>query len=208
MNPADRVSRIGLLGGTFDPPHMAHLALAKLALSHLHLDQVRWMPAGRPWQKMVGSGPVPSQAAHRLAMVSLAIQDEPRFVLDDREVRRQGPSYTVDTLRELRAEHPDARWFLIIGQDQLGRFDTWKDWRQVLQWATLAVAPRSGQPLKPPAAFSGVEASIEALPMPEIPVSSTELRRAVSRGEDISPLAGEAIAGYIAHHHLYQDAAA
>jgi nicotinate-nucleotide adenylyltransferase len=208
VNAADRVRRIGLLGGTFDPPHLAHVALAQLALRHLFLDEVRWMPAGRPWQKMAGAGPVPSQAAHRVAMVSLAIQGEPRFVLDDREVHRQGPSYTVDTLKELRAEHPQARWFLIIGQDQLGRFDTWKDWRQLLQWVTLAVAARSGQPPTPPAAFSGVGASIEELPMPNMPVSSTELRRAVSRGEDISLLAGPAIAGYIAHHHLYQDATA
>ena len=202
MNP--RPLHIGLFGGTFDPPHRAHVALAHLALTHLGLDEVRWMPAGRPWQKLSSGGPAPTDAVHRVAMVALAIQGEPRFVLDDREVRRQGPSYTVDSVRELKAEHPLAQWTLIIGQDQLSRLDTWKDWPQLLQWVTLAVAGRSGTPPVPPEALKGHPLRLCELPLPDMPVSSTQIRQAVAQGEDISPLAGDAVARYIAQHHLYQ----
>ncbi len=201
-----RTQRIGLLGGTFDPPHQAHVALAHLALTHLGLDAVWWIPAGRPWQKLAAGGRTPTGASHRRAMVALAIQGEPRFVLDDRELRRQGPSYTVDSLRELRAEHPGVEWTLIIGQDQLSRFDTWRDWPQLLQWVTLAVAGRAGSAPQAPAALGGHPLRMQELPLPEMPVSSTLLRQAVARGEDISPLAGSAVARYIAQHHLYQSA--
>ena len=105
--------KIGLLGGSFDPPHNGHVALARSALAHLALDELRWLPVGLQWQKRRR----PTRAADRQAMVALAIDGEPHFVVDDRELRRRGPSYTVATLRELNAEQP-AEWFLVIGQDQ------------------------------------------------------------------------------------------
>ena len=210
------LKRIGLFGGTFDPPHRAHLALAQLARDHLKLDEVRWLPAGQPWQKMTDARRALTAPEHRAAMVALTIQGEPRFVLDDRELRRQGPSYTIDSVRELMAEHADAQrntlaevqcqWVLIIGQDQLGRFDTWRDWRELLQRVTLAVAGRAGTHPQPPAAFAGLEYALVELPLPAMPVSSTLLRDAVVRGEDIAPLAGPAVARYIAHHDLYRRA--
>ena len=99
--------RIGLFGGSFDPVHVAHLALARQALDELRLDELRWIPVGHAWQKARAMTP----AAHREAMLKLAIAGEPRFVLDRREIERPGPSYTVDTVRELQAAEPNAEWF-------------------------------------------------------------------------------------------------
>jgi nicotinate-nucleotide adenylyltransferase len=198
---ASRPARIGLLGGSFDPPHLAHLALARTALQTLQLDELWWLPAGQPWQK---AGRALQAGAHRAAMVRLLIQGEPRFRLDERELRRTGPTYTVDTVRECRAAHPEADFFLILGQDQYGRLDTWRDWPALLQHVTLAVAGRAGQVPAPPAALAGHPHRLEVLPLPDIPVSSSALREALERGDEVSLMVGEAVAGYIAFHHLYR----
>ncbi len=133
--------RVGLFGGSFDPPHLAHRALGDLALSHLGLDELRWLPAGQPWQK---AARVLAARAHRLAMLQLLLAGEPRFVIDERELDRAGPTYTIDTVREYAAEHPGTELLLVIGQDQYGRFDTWREWRELLERVTLAVAGRDG----------------------------------------------------------------
>jgi len=194
-------ARIGLLGGSFNPPHLAHLALARTAVQALQLDEVWWLPAGQPWQK---AGRALEAAHHRAAMVRLLIQDEPRCCLDERELHRPGPTYTVDTVRECRAQHPEASFFLILGQDQYGRLDTWRDWQGLLAEVTLAVAARDGQPPVPPAALAGTPHRLKVLPLPDMPVSSTALREALGRGDDVSRLVGTAVAGYIARHHLYR----
>lgn len=194
-------ARIGLLGGSFDPPHLAHLALARSALQALNLDELWWLPAGAPWQK---AGRSLADAAHRAAMVRLLIQDEPRHRLDERELQRPGPTFTVDTVRECRAEHPGAAFFLILGQDQYGRLDTWREWPALLEAVTLAVAARGGQPPLPPPALAAHRHRLEVLPLPDMPQSSTALREAVARGVDVSPMVGPAVAGYIARHHLYR----
>ena len=194
-------ARIGLLGGSFDPPHLAHLALARTALQALHLDELWWLPAGQPWQK---AGRALADGTHRAAMVRLLVQDEPRFRLDARELDRPGPTFTVDTVRECRAERPDAAFFLILGQDQYGRLDTWREWPALLGEVTLAVAARSGQPPLPPPALAAHPHRLEVLPLPDMPESSTALREALTRGDDVSPMVGQAVAGYIARHHLYR----
>jgi nicotinate-nucleotide adenylyltransferase len=194
-------ARIGLLGGSFDPPHLAHLALARTALQALHLDELWWLPAGQPWQK---AGRALADGTHRAAMVRLLVQDEPRFRLDARELDRPGPTFTVDTVRECRAERPDAAFFLILGQDQYGRLDTWREWPALLGAVTLAVAARSGQPPLPPPGLAAHPHRLEVLPLPDMPESSTALREALTRGDDVSPMVGPAVAGYIARHHLYR----
>jgi nicotinate-nucleotide adenylyltransferase len=194
-------ARIGLLGGSFDPPHLAHLALARTALQALHLDELWWLPAGQPWQKV---GRALADGTHRAAMVRLLVQDEPRFRLDARELDRPGPTFTVDTVRECRAERPDAAFFLILGQDQYGRLDTWREWPALLGEVTLAVAARSGQPPLPPPALAAHPHRLEVLPLPDMPESSTALREALTRGDEVSPMVGQAVAGYIARHHLYR----
>ncbi len=198
---ARRPVRIGLLGGSFDPPHLAHLALARTALQTLQLDELWWLPAGQPWQK---AGRALQAGAHRAAMVRLLIQGEPRFRLDERELHRTGPTYTVDTVRECRAAHPEADFFLILGQDQYGRLDTWRDWPALLQDVTLSVAGRAGQAPAPPAALAGHPHRLEVLPLPDIPVSSSALREALARGDEVSLMVGQAVAGYIGRHHLYR----
>jgi len=134
--------RLGIFGGSFDPVHNAHVALARTALAELKLDELIWVPAGRPWQKKRHLTP----AADREAMVRLAIAGEPRFVLSRIELERSGPSYTIDTVRALRRERPDAQWYLVIGQDQYAGFHTWHGWQELLSSVTLAIIPTSSTP--------------------------------------------------------------
>ncbi|MFM7533993.1 MAG: nicotinate-nucleotide adenylyltransferase [Rubrivivax sp.] len=198
--------RIGLFGGTFDPPHLAHLALARVARDTLGLDELRWLPAGQPWQK---AGRQLALGAHRVAMVRALIGAEAGFVVDARELERAGPSYTVDSVREVAREAEGAELFLVIGQDQYARFDTWREWPALLEAVTLAVAGREGAAPEPPGALAHRPHRVRALPLPPMPVSSTAVREALARGRDISALAGPEVARYIAGHHLYeQDAAA
>ena len=190
--------RIGLFGGSFDPVHSAHLALAQVALAQLQLDSVRWVPAGQAWQK---ARPM-TAAEHRAAMVQLAIAGEPRFTLERCELDRSGPSYTLDTVRELQAAEPGAQWFLIIGQDQYAALHTWRDWPELLQRVTLAVANRPGAALLANAQVHAAGHQPVALPM--LDISSTEIRHRVSRGLAIDGLVPAAVARYIDRHHLYR----
>ena len=135
--------RIGIFGGSFDPVHRAHLALATLALQSLSLDELCWVPAGQPWQK----ARVLTAAVHREAMLRLAIAGEPRFTLSRCELERASASYTLDTVRSLQAARPGVRWTLVIGQDQYAAFHTWQGWPDLLGLVTLAVANRPGAPL-------------------------------------------------------------
>jgi nicotinate-nucleotide adenylyltransferase len=193
------LKRIGLMGGSFDPPHRGHLALARAALDALPLDEVRFLPAGLAWQKKDRQV---TPAEHRKAMVELAIEGEPRFVLDDRELRREGPSYTIDTVRELQAEQ-HAQWFLIVGQDQYANLHTWREWEDLLPRVTLAVAARGGALPAPSAPLAALPHRVTTLPMPRIDVSSTEIRRRAAAGEAIDDMVPAAVARYIDLHRLY-----
>ncbi len=190
--------RLGLFGGSFDPVHSAHVALAQVALTQLRLDAVRWVPAGQPWQKAREL----ASPAHRAAMVQLAIDHEPRFTLERCELDRVGPSYTLDTVRELQAATPFAQWFLIIGQDQYAGLHSWRDWKALLKLVTLAVAMRPGAPTQANAEVERVGHEPVALPMMD--VSSTEIRQRVARGQAIASLVPAAVARYIDQHHLYR----
>ncbi len=188
---------VGFFGGSFDPVHNAHVALAHVALRTLQLDEVRWVPAAQPWQKTRPMTP----AHHRVAMVEAAIAGEPRFRLDRIEVDRGGITYTLDTLRALHAAEPGVRWVLILGDDQYARFHTWHGWQELLTLCTLAVAGRPGQTAT---AAPEVQAfGHRALPLPPMAVSSTELRALAARGEDISAMVPPAVARYIDLHRLY-----
>ncbi len=223
---APPLRRIGLMGGSFDPVHTAHVQLAEVALAHLQLDEVRWIPVGQAWQKSRELAP----AADRLAMVQAAIAHEPRFVADDIELRRQGPSYTLDTVTALQAAQPEARTqlWLLIGQDQCANLPTWRGWQALLSQVNLAVACRGDEPVAVPEAVqqalaaprgAGAEPDADAasgqapsprlvrLPMPPMAVSSTAIRQHLGAGASPLVLAPDllpaAVASYIADHHLY-----
>jgi nicotinate-nucleotide adenylyltransferase len=200
------VVRTGLFGGSFDPVHLAHLSLARCALDQLSLDQLLWLPAGRPWQKLgTAGGRMPAAATHRRATVELMIGAEPRFKLDDSELVREGASYTIDTVRQRQAAHPQEQLFLVIGQDQYERLHSWRDWRELLTRVTLAVAARGGQEVRGSAEVEAEPHRMQKLAMSALQISSTQVRELASRGEDIRPLVGDAVAGYIAQHRLYSE---
>jgi nicotinate-nucleotide adenylyltransferase len=190
--------RIGLFGGSFDPVHNAHLALAQSALAALRLDELRWVPAGLAYQK---ARPL-SDAQHRAAMLALAIAGEPRFVLDESELGRAGPSYTLDTVRAAQSALPDAQWFLIIGADQYAGLHSWKDWPELLARVTLAVANRPGA--VPPVDAAVLRAPHRVVPLPMLDISSTEVRARVAAGQAIDTLVPPQVARYIESHALYR----
>lgn len=217
--------RIGLFGGTFDPPHNAHVSIARNVADALALERVLWIPAGDPPHKDVrGSSP----ASSRLAMAHAAATADDRFEVRGIEVERRGPSYAVDTVRALASELGDAELFLIIGVDQYRTFDSWKDPYEILQCVHLAVMDRDGASARSvlPAVLSGAEglAAHELLrahetagamratsrprvvfvPVERIDLSSTDIRKRVRAGEDVSQLVPWPVLEIIDREGLYR----
>jgi nicotinate-nucleotide adenylyltransferase len=198
--------RIGVLGGTFDPIHNGHLILASCAYEQLELQEVRFLPAGDPWRK---AGVEVSPASRRLEMVRLATAGDPRFSVDESEVRREGPSYTADTLLKLKDElGPKAEIFLLLGEDALEDMRYWHRPEDIFAAAKLAVAPRFETPVPSPP--RGNEAPplqlppIERIDMPCIGINATDLRARVRRGGSLAYLVPAAIEAYIKKQRLYQ----
>lgn len=192
--------RIGLFGGSFDPVHNAHVALAKSALETLELDELRWIPTGHAWHK----DRVLTPAVHRLAMLRCVVAGEPRYLLDPIETERAGPSYTLDTVRALAAREPQAVWWLVIGNDQYATLHTWRDWRELLGRVGLAVANRPGErPAVDPEVLAFPHRTV---PLPMMDISSTEVRRRIAEGADFGRLVPPEVARYIERHGLYRPA--
>lgn len=192
--------RLGVFGGTFDPPHIGHVSVARDAADALALDRVLWIPALDPPHK---PGVPVTAGAIRWEMVQAACAADPRFQAWDGELRRPGPSYTVDTLRALRALHPDALLFLLMGADQARELDTWKDPEEVLRLATPALMDRDGASALvgiPPVA--GIEGAV-AVPVRRVDVSATGVRGAVARGEDVSGLLLPEVLAVVIREGLY-----
>jgi nicotinate-nucleotide adenylyltransferase len=196
--------RVGLFGGTFDPPHLGHLVLAECARDRLGLDEVRFIPAGQPPHKR--SHPV-SPCARRVAMVRLAVRGNPAFVVSTLEARRRGPSFTIETLRRVASETPRARLYLLMGADSLDEFPTWREPEAILSLATLAVAGRPGAARAARRRPKGAllrRGRIAWLDNAEIDVSSSRVRARVRAGHSVRYLVPDAVAAYIARHRLYR----
>jgi nicotinate-nucleotide adenylyltransferase len=193
-----------MFGGAFDPPHIGHVALARAAVEQLALDQLRVFPTGQAWHKSRDL----TAAVHRFAMAQLAFEELRNAIVDDRELHRTGPTYTVDTLRELQREYPRAELLLVIGADQAEALHSWRESAEIARIAAIAIAARA----RPDAASHEIDASRlppgrrEAVELPPMPVSSTEIRRRAAAGEDFSHLVPAPVARYIAQHSLYQPA--
>ena len=209
-SPAAIVSgSLGVLGGTFDPIHLAHLALAQEAAEALGLERIMFVPAGSPPHK---PGVAISSGIDRLAMVELAIAGNDRFVASRLELDRDGPSYTVDTLEALaafrRAEDVRVEMTLILSADAFLGFAGWRDPRRVLELARLAVAPRSGYPEADPGSLATDLADLADrvvfLDWPRIRLSASTLRERAAAGSSLRYLVPDAVAAYIGDHALYE----
>ncbi|MEI6319391.1 MAG: nicotinate-nucleotide adenylyltransferase [Pseudomonadota bacterium] len=210
--------RIGFVGGTFDPPHVGHLALARAARDAYALDEVRLVPTGRSWQKAAAGASSPQRLEMTRLMLAGLSPDE-RLTVDDREVRRDGPTYTVDTLRELRAElGPEPALVWVIGSDQLRNLHTWHRWTELFDQAHVAVTQRERVPLTDlpdaveaalaergrPALPDAPSGSIVLFTMPPVAVSATALRAQLERGERADGLTSPAVLDYIGSNRLYR----
>lgn len=210
MNPpAQAPRRIGVFGGAFDPPHNAHVALARAALAQLDLDELHVIPTGQAWHKSRTLTP----KEDRLAMARMAFEGlQGTVVVDSREVLRDGPTYTLDTLHELQREQPGAQLVLIMGADQASALPTWHGWQDILGIAIVSVAYRAlstGDTARfDPKMLPGLPAGarFEALELPPMDTSATEIRRRSALGVDISSLVPPTVARYIDQHHLYRSA--
>ena len=194
------LKRIGLLGGSFDPIHKAHVALALAAFEQLKLDQVQLLPAAQPWQRNT----LGASTEDRLAMAELAAQDHPALHVNPVEILRGGPTYTIDTVRDLPA---GTQYYWILGSDQLRNFCSWNDWQEILEYVELAVAQRPGSTLETPRALQAelnrLQRRLHQIDFLPMSISATDIRERVQRGDNISALVPEEVAQYIDKKRLY-----
>lgn len=200
--------RIGVLGGTFDPPHIGHLVIAQEALTQLKLLQVIFAPTRQPPHKRANDL---TPIEHRLAMLRLAIAPHPNFVLSRVDVDREGPTYTVDTLRLLQQQlDADADWYFIMGMDSLANLPMWHTPERLIQLCKLAVFRRPGFEAnldELERALPDLRARVEFIPAPRLEIAASDLQRRVRAGLSIAHLVPDAVAAYIAEHRLYRDTA-
>ncbi len=197
--------KLGVLGGTFDPPHVGHVMLAEVAVEHLQLDKLLLVPAREPWRK---AGQPVSAAEHRLEMTWLAVDSLPRLDVSSLELERPGPSYTVDTLGELLALYgAETELFFVLGEDALLDMPNWKESHRIVALARLAVALRSpGRELdvtELEKAIPGVSRRLIVLPMTFVDVSATAIREWARNGVSLEGLVPPAVESYIKEHRLY-----
>ena len=195
--------KTGILGGTFDPIHSGHIVVAEEVRARLALDEILFIPAGQPWLK---AGNHISAAAHRLQMVRLAVADKPYFRVSTIEIDRPGPTYTADTLEQLR-EKSDGEFYFIIGWDNLTELPRWHRPQRLLELCRLAAVPRVG--CSPPdlkkleEALPGISQRVVMLEEPQIDISASLIRSRVAKGLSITHLVPLAVEGYIMQQGLY-----
>ncbi len=194
------LKKIGLLGGSFDPVHRAHILLANAALSQLELDQVQLLPAADPWQRK----PLNASATHRLAMVELAIQGHNGLTANAAEIMRGGKTYTIDTLQNMPRT---AQYFWILGADQLENFCTWYRWEDIVAYVHLVVARRPGSTVITPAPLAWLLDTLKKplieVPFEPIAISATQIRSLLKAGQPTDAMLDPKVLEYIQQHNLY-----
>ena len=198
------VQRLGVYGGAFDPPHLAHTALARAAWEQLSLDALCILPTGQAWHKAREL----TDSEHRLAMTRLAFAEWPQARVDAREIQRAGPTYTVDTLRELQQENPQAQLYLLIGADQAQSLHRWHEIGEITRLAIICVAEREAPQISPaqnhpPNGAPVFHADFRKIALPMMPHSATDIRQRVASGLAWHGLVCDAVASYIHDNHLY-----
>jgi nicotinate-nucleotide adenylyltransferase len=194
--------RIGILGGTFDPVHTAHLVLAECAADALSLDLVLFIPAGEPWRK---SNREVTAQQHRLDMLQLAIAGNDRFGISDIELRREGPTYTADTLAALAAERLDDSFWFIMGADALADLPNWHEPERIAQHAMLAVCPRDVQEVNAAAInVPNIAERVVLFDAPRMDLSSTLIRERIAASMSVRYLTPDPVANYITQNNLYR----
>ena len=188
--------RLGVMGGTFDPIHNGHLVAASEVAAALSLDEVVFVPTGRPWQKDLVSAP-----EHRYLMTVIATASNPRFKVSRVDIDRDGPTYTVDTLREIARDNPDADIVFISGADAIAQILAWKDVDQMWSLAHFVAVSRPGHVLNIPEAPAG---AISTLEIPALSISSTDCRNRVASGKPVWYLVPDGVVQYVAKHELYR----
>ncbi|MEY4450916.1 MAG: hypothetical protein RLZZ380_37 [Actinomycetota bacterium] len=190
------MTRLGVMGGTFDPIHHGHLVAASEVAAAFKLDGVLFVPTGEPWQKSkVTNG------EHRYLMSVIATASNPRFTVSRVDIDRDGPTYTIDTLKDIRAAYPEAELFFITGADAIKQILQWKDVDQVWPLAHFVAVTRPGHLLELPVAPEG---AISVLEIPALAISSTDVRARVAEGEPVWYLVPDGVVQYIGKHNLYQ----
>ncbi len=211
MTENSDIRRVGIWGGTFDPVHIGHLLIAQQALEQLNLQRILWIPAATAPHVQLKNA---VDSNHRLQMVQLATAGNPGFIVDQRELRRGGNSYTVETLAELHAESPSIEWILLIGADSLSNLSQWREPTRICQMAQLVVVARGGQPPPDlgllnqflPETKSLLQLAMDhQLKIPQIEISSTDIRQRVLQGRSIRYMVPAAVEAYIRAHGLYRD---
>lgn len=190
--------KVGIFGGTFNPPHMGHLIVAEHVRGEMVLDRVMFVPAFIPPHKL-HDDVVSSE--HRVAMLKLAIQDNPHFEVSETELQRGGVSFTVDTLRDLTTKHPSDEFNLLIGMDNLLEFHTWKSPEKILNLVKVVVMTRPGFTEKDNPLIR--KDGMKLCPVPEIGISSREIRKRVHEGSSVRYLVPDSVRDYLFEHHLY-----
>lgn len=188
--------RVGVMGGTFDPIHHGHLVAASEVAQWFDLDEVIFVPTGQPWQK---SDVSPSE--HRYLMTVIATASNPRFTVSRVDMDRSGPTYTIDTLRDLKAERPDSELYFITGADAIAQILSWRDHDELWDLAHFVAVSRPGHVLS----TDGLPTEdVSQLEIPALAISSTDCRDRVGRGHPVWYLVPDGVVQYIAKHHLYR----
>ncbi|MEO5535283.1 MAG: nicotinate-nucleotide adenylyltransferase [Pseudolysinimonas sp.] len=196
---AARRLRVGVMGGTFDPIHHGHLVAASEVQQSFNLDEVVFVPTGEPWMKVAVT-----DAERRYEMTVIATASNPRFTVSRVDIERSGPTYTIDTLRDIRKQRPDAELFFITGADAVAQIVEWKDVEELWDLAHFVAVSRPGHPLS---IRELPEQGVSSLEVPALSISSTDCRRRVGRGFPVWYLVPDGVVQYISKHHLYRSTA-